>query len=269
MLRRPILTKLLNSFESDTVQVVDGVIFIKGFGHFTPADVDACHKICASDAQRKVVRVQIIVPETCECPETYELTVVQLPDYELYETDTTFDVNFLKEYQHPVGGTFTAAQAAAGLVEQINLDKAIPVTAVQTNSSGTADPAGEYITLTSKTDESDYNVYNPAGTVTVVTPFKRARLNAKELSKKFPIQQGHFGARPNLAHCGDYCRYYLKIRKCCATESDSYDISMDRAIQGTEIEVEFYVNTGADDFDQFWGDILELYLPCLQPESSS
>lgn len=270
MLRRPALKQLINSFESDTVLVVDGVIHIKGFGSFKPSDVVACSKACHGDGQQKVTRIRIIVPETCECPETYDVTIVALGDPQEYETDNTFDWTILKEYENPVGASFTAAEAAAGLVAQMNADKYISsiLTAVQTDSVGAADAAGEYITLTQKAGTPDFDVYNPAGTVTVVTPFVKETLSARYMAKTFPIQHGHFGSRPNLPICGTYCRYTLKIQNCCSSLSDAYDISMDRAIQGTETEVEFYVNKDAANFEAFWDDKLVAVLPCFQDDSS-
>lgn len=271
MLRRPALKKLINSFESDTVLVVDGKIHIKGFGSFKPSDVVACSKACHGDGQQKVVRLRVIVPESCECPETYDITVVSLGDTTSYETDDTFDWSILKEYEHPVGSSFTAAEAAAGLTEQLNLDKYVSsiLTAVQTNSTGTPDAAGEYITLTQKAGAPDFNVFNPAGTVVVVTPYIKERLSDKELAKIFPIKPGDFGSRPTLPICGTYCRYTLKIRECCSDLSDAYDVSMDRAVQGTETEVEFYVNQDATNFAAYWDDKLTEQLPCLTEESSA
>lgn len=271
MLKRPPKRILVNSFDADTVRVVDGVIYISVNGNtfqFLPADVASCFRQCPEDAQRKVTRLAITLVENCECPQTYDITVVALPDYELYETDTTFDNPYLKEYEHPTGGAFTAIQAAAGLVAQINADGAMPVTAVQTLADGTPSASGTYITLTSKTDESDYNAYNPAGTVTVVTPFIRPVLNDTRMSKLFPIGPGMFASRPNLPHCGNYCKFYLKVKVCCSELSDARDISMDSALQGTIEELEFYVNFNATGYEANWLDKLLDVLPCLEDSSS-
>jgi hypothetical protein len=269
MLRSPEIKKLINSFESDTIVVVDGIIHIKGFGSFKAIDVINCNRVCPKPGQLKKTLLHVVIPDSCECPETYEVTVVALPNYQEYETDTTFDTMYFKEYEHPVGGTFTAAQAAAGLVEQINLDPAIPVTAIQADAGGNPDAAGEYILLTQKAGFAEYNAYNPAGTVVVTVPFVAEILSVRTLKKLFPIQFGHFGANPDLPNCGEYCKYWLKIRDCCSNISDAYDISMDRTPGATETEVEFYVNKDAAGWKALWDDKLLEQIPCLQPGSSS
>jgi len=273
-LRRPPTKKLINSVSADTIKVVDGVIYIQGFGSFEPSDVAKCFKECPGTEQLKQVCLTVNVEESCECPPSYEISVVKHPDLIHFEVQSSFANKILVEYEKPNGATFTAAEAAAGIVEFVNANPAQPATAVQVTSctTRTADTAGVSVLFTAKDGIINFDVHNPFGDIpTIITPYKRPILTSDELSRLFPIQPGSFGSRPELPHCGDYCLYYLLIWKCCADSvlSDQYAIDKDREYLAHEVEAYFYVNKNATGFEEHWDDALMALLPCLEDSSSS
>ena len=88
-LRRPPNKILVNALDSETVKVVGGVIYIQGFGSFLPADVANCFKACPEDAVAKIVTHEVAIPDSCECPASYQLTIICNPDLTEYETNTS------------------------------------------------------------------------------------------------------------------------------------------------------------------------------------
>lgn len=269
MLRRPASRFIVNSLDADTVKVLaDGTIVIAGVTQFKAADVKNCYKSCPSDGQTKRVLVGIAIPQVCECPPDYAITIDCTPDLVEYETNNTFNNSRLYQYEHPVGGALVASATAAALVSQINSDVGGCVTATQTDSGGTANASGTFILLESKDETKDFKVFNPAGTVEVLQAFVRVRLSERDLQRAFPIKPGDFGSNPTLTRCGDYCVYHLRIVNCCSDLSDARDISMDRAIQGEEQEYYFYVKNDLATFAAHWDDKLQDELPCLADETS-
>jgi hypothetical protein len=278
MLRRPAENILINSgdLDADLVQVIGGVIYIEGFGSFTPADVNNCYKECPADDTAKVMLVSVDIPAVCECPDAWDLLVVCKPDLMEYETNTTYESSHLYEYHSPDGSALVAATVAAGLVAQINAHTEACVTAVQTDALGVADAAGAYVQLTSKTNAFgitiDFNTYAPKSTsVTTTTAYSRTRLSGYDMLKTFPVKPGFFGHDIKSPSCGTYCKYHFVIRKCCVTDvpSDAFDIDTDRQYFAHEVEVNFYVdNSIAANFETFWDDELAAHIPCIEDGGS-
>ncbi len=278
MLRRPAENILLNAgdLNADLVQVIGGVIYIQGFGSFTPADVNNCYKECPADAVARVRRVKVDIPAVCECPDAWDLLVTCQPDLYEYETNTTYESSHLYEYHSPDGSALVAATVAAGIVAQINAHTEACVTAVQTDAAGVADATGEYITLTSKQNEFgitiDFNVYAPKSTaITNVATFSRVRLSGYDMLKLFPVKPGFFGHDIKSPSCGTYCKYHFVIRKCCVTDvpSDAFDIDTDRQYFAHEVEVNFYVdNSNSANFEAYWDDELSANLTCINDSGS-
>jgi len=278
MLRRPAENILIQSGDlvADLVEVIGGTIYIKGFGSFTGADVCNCYKSCPADATPKVVRVEVNIPVTCECPDAWDLIIVCKPDLYEYETNTTYEDTRLYEYHSPDGAALVASTVAAGIVDQINADPHTCVTAVQTDAAGLPDATGDYVQLTSGTNNfgitQNFDVYAPkSNSITIVQEFVRVRLSSYDLSKIFPIKVAAFGSAPKLPTCGTYCKYHFVIKKCCVcdTPSDAYDIDTDRQYMAHEIEVNFYVdNSNSANFEAFWDNELAAHIACIDDSGS-
>ena len=269
MLRRPAKNVILNSLDTSSFLVNGGKIYIKGLAPFAAADVVSCYKSCATDGTAKVVRVCVTIPDSCVCPYTWSLQIHEKPKLLEYETNNTFTNKRLYEHTEDDGSTPTAASAAAGIVEQINADAYIKVTAEQTDSDGVADDTGTCITLTADEEGDRFDAFTVSGTITEVTAGVENLLDSDTLAKKFPIKPGAFGERPDLTNCGDYCVYYLKIKNCCSDDlpSDSFDVSMDRAIQGHEMELYIYVRNDLATFAANWDDLILAELTCFGSSS--
>lgn len=254
MLRRPADKVLINSLDSETIIVISsGVVEIAGYGQISNSEIVNCYKKCPTACTNKVVTVQVVIPDSCECPYEWVLTVVCEPDLFNYEINKTFKQNRIYTYEDPAGGTPTAAATGTAIAGYINADPNTCVTATA-NGSG-------LITLTSKNCETFFNAFTPSGTVIVVTAGVKAVLTATQLAKLFPIQPGHFGARPDLTNCGDYCAYYFLICKsACATQ----DISAANHQNGYEQEVTFYVRNDLATFQADWDDKITAEFTCLQ-----
>jgi len=240
MLRRHADRILINQIDPALItNVVPNVsLTIEGYGVLTVAGQVESHKACTTAEIPQVVDVDVVIPVSCECPYEWCMTVETLPNLFTYEVQTTFPAVRTYCYEDPAGGTPTAAVTAAAIAASINADPFATVTAVV---------AGTTITLTGKPGTS-FNAYAPSGSVTVVTPYTQAVLNAEYMSRLFPIRHGSFGSQPNLPVLGDnYCEYHFTIRK----DSDVQDVDGANHWNDYEKEVYFYVRPGDANFAAF------------------
>lgn len=235
MIRTP-ANKAIPNLTTNTVKVVDGVLYIGGNPPIVAANVTACNLACASDGTAEVVTVLPIIPTTCECPYVWEMTVETLPDLTEYNTDSTFPSIKLLEWGNPDGSTPTAVQVGTGIAALINADPSLPFTA--TVNGGTGE-----LTLTGKTHGPIFKVFAVSATVTYSVAGTSDSLTANKLYKMFPIEQGKFGEIPPATFCGNYCILTATIKDYQSTASDAADVSMDKALQGAEYSIQWAIPT--------------------------
>lgn len=247
MLRSPALKKLINKADGNTISfdTQTNIFSIKNVVSFDVTKVAACSLSCPTDSVKKKVKVCLEIPESCECPEELNLTVVKKPNLTSYKLSETFDVERLYQAVQGVAFPFTAIGLAAYLAASINSDANANVVATVVNVDPN-DPlsALSCLVLESKTVNDDFEAYLSAGggTITVLQEFVKAALSPEDMAMIFPIQPGHFASTPDLPNCGTYCRWRLKVVDCCSLLSDSYDLHGNRAVQGYENEFELYLN---------------------------
>lgn len=252
MLRSPAFKALLNKIDANTFKVgEDGTISIGNIVTFKPENVKNCKITCPTDAVKKRVKVCITIPDSCECPEEFDLTVIRKPDLTSYRLSETFDVKRLYQAVQGVVFPWTAIGIAAYLANAINSDPNANVIATVTQ----VDPEDEEsplscLILESKSETENFDAYLSAGggTITVLQEYVKSGLSAEEMAQRFPIQPGQFASMPDLPLCGEYCRLYLKVVDCCSLLSDAYDLHGNRAVQGFEGEFEIYMNVKDVDF---------------------
>jgi hypothetical protein len=240
MLRRHADRILINKINpAQITNVVPNVsLTIEGYGTLTVAGQVESHKACTAPETPKEVDVDVVIPVSCECPYEWCMTVETLPNLKNYEVQTTFPAIRTYCYEDPAGGTPTAAVTAAAIAASINADPFASVTAIV---------VGTTITLTGKPGVN-FNAYTASGTVTVVTPYVKAVLDAEYMTRLFPIRHGMFGSQPNLPVLGDsYCEFHFTIRK----QSDVQDVDGANHWNDYEKEVYFYVRSTDPNFAAF------------------
>lgn len=251
MLRRHPENILINSLSATSVVAITGGATIEGYGDILAADILECYIKCVDDCVPKQVTATVVVPTTCECPFEWTITIKCKPDGS-YETQETFPVTRLYNYIDPVSATPDADVIGATIAANINADANACVTASYNSGNNT-------LTLTAKDCEHDFDVFAPGGVVTVTVPFTPLFLTDEKMARMFPIKPGHFGARPNLTNCGDYCIFHFKMR----STNDTQDISAANHYLGYEREVNFYVNSQLATYDANWKDELLAAFTCL------
>lgn len=240
MLRRHADRILINTINpAQITNVVPNVsLTIEGYGDLTVTGQVESHKACTAAETPKEVDVDVVIPVSCECPYEWCMTVETLPNLKNYEVQTTFPAIRTYCYEDPAGGTPTAAVTAAAIAASINADPFASVTAIV---------VGTTITLTGKPGVN-FNAYTASGTVTVVTPYVKAVLDAEYMTRLFPIRHGMFGSQPNLPVLGDsYCEFHFTIRK----QSDVQDVDGANHWNDYEKEVYFYVRSTDPNFAAF------------------
>jgi len=253
MLLRPAEKILINSFSANSVVPISGGVTVEGYGDILATEIIEAYCICPSDCVAQVSVVCITIPDSCECPYEWPLTIRTLPCLNDYTVQQTFGSKKYYGYQNPSGATPTANETALAVAASINNDPTSLVTAVVGSwASPTFTPsgAGTCIQLTEKDCQKTcgFEVYTDAGVITLAIPHENAVLSSIDLAKLFPIQWGVFGSRPNLPNCGDYCKYHFKLRKSCSVQ----DISQANAFDCYEQEVDFYVNNTSGDYVTYW-----------------
>lgn len=247
MLRRHADRIILNSIDPAIItNVTPNVsLTIEGYGILNVANQIESHKTCASAETPQEVTVEVVIPTSCECPYEWCLNIECKPDLQNYEVQTTFPAHRLYCYEDPAGGTPTANATAAAIAAQINADPYACVTATV---------AAATITLTSKPGAC-FNAYTASGNVAVTQPYVAAVLDAEYLCRLFPIQHGHFGAKPILPLPGeDYCEYHFTIRGL----EDVQDVDGANHWNEYEKEVYFYVRANDPNFAAFDGPVAGL-----------
>lgn len=259
MIRTP-ANKAIPNLTTNTVKVVDGVLYIGGNPPIALDSVKQCNLACAEDGTAEVVTVLPVIPTTCECPYVWEMTITTLPDLTEYNTDSTFPSVKLLEWGNPDGSTPTAVQVGTGIAALINADPSLPCTA--TVNGGTGE-----LTLTGKSNGPIFKVYAVAGTVTYSVAGTSDSLTSNKLYKMFPLEHGKFGEIPPATFCGNYCVLTATIQECCSTASDAADVSMDKAIQGVEYGIQWAIPTTITDGSTADGitlhNLLNKYFTCL------
>lgn len=239
MLRRIPEKIILDDLSSPTLITVgpNGEICIEGYGCIPPGNVTNCYLQCPQNCVPQVTQVTVVIPQSCECPYEWCVTITGKPCLWSYEVQQTFGSRKVYCFQDPSGGTPTAAQVAAGIAANINADPFAVVTATA---------VGAVITLTEKDCNSTcgFEAFTDSGAVVSVTPHQDGILTSIQLAKLFPIQWGHAGARPSLAYCGPYCAFCFTIKENCAVQ----DIDQANAYNCYEREVCFYINQNAANF---------------------
>jgi len=246
MLTSPEKKILLNALSTTTLQIVTGVsVTIEGYAPFDPTDVLACDKQCTTVCVPQVTDVTIVVPDSCECPWTFELKVEYLPKLNSYRVQETFYDPNIYTYTDPNGAVPVNTDIAADIVDQINNDPYAQVTAT--------DQTGGVIRLTEKDCDSDdgtagFNLYVNSGTIGAITAHVSGILSYAEMFKLFPIRPGTFGSMQTLPASATYCAYYFEIQEIGMKR----DISMADVPVHNRREVMFYVDNTLANFAADW-----------------
>lgn len=244
---------LIDTPTASTVVPVSGGVTIEGYGTILSAEILNAYCQCPSDCVEEVVVVCVTIPDSCECPYEWPLTIKSRACVRSYEIGNTLPQSKYYGYQNPSGATPTANETALAITANINADPNAIVTAVTGTFIAnvfTPSAAGTCIQLTEKNCEltCGFDAYSEAGTITIVTEHENGILTSSQIAKLFPIQWGHVGARPNIGYCGNYCVYHFVLRKNC----DVQDISQANAFNCYEQEVYFYVNNTDPTAFAFW-----------------
>ena len=242
MLRSPASLELF-TLSADSIKVVSDILYLKGMPPISADNVIGCNLLCPSTGTAKVVRIEPIIADGCDCPFTWDLTAETLPDLLDAGTNNTFNRPLFYNYEAPNGATPTQLAVATEIIAQINADPNAPFTAAAYNT--------DEIELTGKANGATWNVYAPSANITVATAGTPDELNATTLKQMFPIQVGVFGQSPAALDvwCGENCLLRIKVKFCCEDElpSDAYDISMNRALLGHEYEFVIPISSSYND----------------------
>lgn len=221
------IKKLFNSLTSTTVTVSGGVLTISGLGSFTIANIltGSCFRTCPTACTKGVYTITPVLPTTpCECPYEWMLTVQNRYCSNEGHTDGMTPRSEVYGYNSPNGATPTVSDIIDNIVDEINSNPYSQVTATKTG------PVGAYtaMVLTEKDCDSDrgtcgYDVSISGGTVVTTTAHVEAVLKADDQLRKFPIQPGSFGSRPEVALCGAYCVYRFTVKPLTTIESETID----------------------------------------------
>tara|TARA_R100000963_G_C4638901_1_gene102647 strand:+ start:1008 stop:1781 length:774 start_codon:yes stop_codon:yes gene_type:complete len=245
MLRRH-ADKLLINGDYANVPVVAPTattIDIQGYGIISNTNLVSASKICSAAEVLQVQDVTVVIPTSCECPYEWCLTVVCLPNLQLYETQNTFPSSKVYCYEDPAGGTPVDTVTAAAIAAHINADPFACVTATV---------VGAVITLTSVASTNGFEVYSSSATIPApTTAHAQEVLGIDGMTRIFPIHPGDFGSqplRPNTPNFTTtfYCKWNVVIRG----QEDVQDVDGANHWNQYEKEVDIYVwddNTAAFD----------------------
>jgi len=199
--------------------------------------ISAAHA-CTDAGTAEEVTVEVVIPESCECPYEWCLTIVCLPNLPLYETYNTFPSSKVYCYEDPAGGTPTDTATAAAIAASINADPFACVTATV---------VGATITLASIAGATTgFQAYTASGVVTTTVAFVPPTLDTDAMARIFPIQAGAFGTIPALPVRGaTYCKWNITIRN----QEQVQDVDGANHWNAYEKEVDIYVlNDGSADY---------------------
>jgi len=238
MLRRH-ADKLLINGDYANVLLADGsgnpagtrTVDIQGYGIIGDGTtLVSASKICSAAEVLQVQDVTVVIPTSCECPYEWCLTVVCLPNLQLYETQNTFASSKVYCYEDPAGGTPTDLLTAAAIAAHINADPFACVTATV---------VGAVITLTSVAGTNGFEVYSSSATIPApTTAHVQAVLGTDAMTRIFPIHPGDFGSQPTLPVAGGtYCKWNVVIRG----REDVQDVDGANHWNEYEKEVDIYI----------------------------
>ncbi len=256
MLRRIADKLLINGDYADVLLSDDSAapvgtktVDIKGYGIIGdgPTLISA-NKTCSAAAVEAEAEITVIIPESCECPYEWCLTVVCLPNLQLYETYNTFPSSKVDCYEDPAGGTPTDTDTAAAIAAAINADPFACVTATV---------VGAVITLTSKEESNGFQVYSPSATIPPFAAKVPTVLGTNDMARIFPIETGTFGSIPDLPIRGaNYCKWNVVIRG----REDVQDVDGANHWNAYEKEVDIYIHDDGSVAYQNLRDAIDLTL---------
>jgi hypothetical protein len=209
-------------------------INITGYGIIDNAFILSANKICSAVEVPQVQDVTVIIPTSCECPYEWCLTVVCLPNLQLYETQNTFPSSKVYCYEDPAGGTPVDTVAAAAIMAHINADPFACVTATV---------VGAVITLTSNAGTNGFEVYSSSATIPVpTTAHVQEVLGIDAMTRIFPIHPGDFGSQPTLPFTPNftttgYCKWNVTVRG----QEDVQDVDGANHWNEYEKELDLYI----------------------------
>lgn len=238
MLRAPASNVILDTIIADqtirTEALVDGttLINIEGYTPFLDSDVRECYVACPVACVPNVQTVTVTVPESCECPYEWHLTITPNQCPGKYEVQSTFVIPQVYTFNALDGAAPLPAAVATEIARQINAHEFAKVRATAN---------GANIVITEKDCQSllgtcGFKLAPSSGTVVNTTPGTPAIMPAYQMMQAFPIQWGAVGGNPKLARCAGHCVLYLHIRG----NSDIQDIDMNRTYGDFDREVFIY-----------------------------
>ena len=256
MLRKPAEHIIIDGLTTTTVNVTGDVIRIEGYGEFTAEQVLQCYNQCPTACTKAVKTVTVTIPESCECPYEWAVTISGKACPSKYDVQSTFNQTHVYNYVSPDGSTPTATTVKDAIVAAINAHAFGPATAASTGAAT--------FTITEKDCDSllgtcGIDVSVTSGSVANTTPHSDAILPAWKMKQQFPIKWGAVGSDPKLARCGDHCVFYFNIRKT----GNIQDIDMGNTYSDYDQEVYFYVDPADANYDAYWLDKLTAELTCL------
>lgn len=254
---------LLETLSANTLNINAGVISILGLPSFATAAVQAggCSRTCPEACTPQVTTITPVVPTTpCECPWLYELKIVRNQCLKTFRTHEAYPGTEPYNVQFFDSGAITVNAIVTSLLNQINAnpDSTVIAAGVGTPGSYTA------LRLTEKDCDSEnatcgFTAHVTTGTVVTGTAHVDAKLSATEVARNWPILPGSMFTRPQLAICGNYCVYTLKVNPInVLNDPHLADASVERYL-----ELEIWVNSADPLFYTEWDTPLATELPCL------
>jgi hypothetical protein len=258
MLRRKKELVLINSLDTKSIVVVGtGEVYIKGYGTILKDDIVQCNYCCTADCTAQITSVTASIPEVCECPYDWTLTVQAKQG----DMNSIFGgpVTKVAVYSgsNNDGSTPTAQQAAYNCAVAINADPYAIVSAESSNNSMTyADFSDGVVVLTEKNclATHGFDVFIDKGTISVDTAHDGGFLGTEDMAKLFPINWGMQGSLADLPIRGaNYCAWTFHLR---SASPDTQNIDMDRSYVHYDREVTFYVNSDDTNYAAYWSNKL-------------
>lgn len=257
---------LINSLTPDTVVIDNGIVTIQGLPPFSVESVvpGRCERICPEPCTPQVVDITVTVPSaTCECPWAWELGIRRGQCLYTYNSDQVITPEIIYDYRDPAGATPTVNAIVDNVVAHINGNPDSVVSAAPIGAEGSRTG----IRLTEKNCQEGerrscgYSVRFTSGSVAVVTAHAGPVLSAEELGREWPILPGHFLNKPQLAYCGEYCKYVFRIDPISRVN----DPHLANAHTDRYLDVEIFVRRDLPNFLTDWDGVLtgEGGLACL------
>lgn len=256
---------VFSSLDTNSIDTQGGVITIPGLPSFSAGEINNkfCSRACATPCVPQEVTITPTVPaSTCECPYLWELKIIKLPCTRTYRTQESFQKTEFYNYTDESGAALTVNDIVESIVNQINDNPDSVVTAVPTGSQGSYTA----FTITEKDCDSSFascgfNAFISSGQFSAPTAHERAILNADEIAREFPITHMAFMNRPELAYCGEYCKYQFRIIKI----HEELEPHLANTLEDVYIDVEIFVNKSLPNFYTDWDTPIATAITCLGP----